>query len=235
MMLRFHTQTAGSTLTARQPMLNIPRVTLQALAAVLGGTQSLHTNSFDEALALPTEQSASIALRTQQIIGFESGAADTADPLGGSYFVEALTDRIEEGVYLYLENIQRMGGALRAIESGFYIHEISKAAYDYQKKVESEEVKVVGVNCFKSDEIPIENTLHVDDSLRAKEIMKLQKLFASRDNSRCEETLRELKNAANGKENMMYPILECVRASVTIGEICDALRQVWGEYRGGTG
>jgi methylmalonyl-CoA mutase N-terminal domain/subunit len=233
MTLRFHTQTAGSTLTAQQPMVNIPRVTLQALAAVLGGTQSLHTNSYDEALALPTEHSASIALRTQQVIGLESGVVDTADPLGGSYFVESLTNQIEEETWRYLQMIEDMGGALKAIELGFYQDEIHKAAYEYQKKIESGELKVVGLNCFETEEPPHEDTLKVDDSIRINQVEKLKELYRTRDNDKCRESLKELKKAAAGESNLMYPIIECVRARVTIGEICDALREAWGEYTGG--
>ncbi len=233
MMLRFHTQTGGSTLTARQPMVNIPRVTLQALAAVLGGTQSLHTNSYDEAIGLPTKQAATIALRTQQVIGCESGVVDTADPLGGSYYIESLTDQIAEKVWGYLDKIDDMGGALKAVETGFYSDEIHKSAYEYQKKVESGETKVIGVNSFEIDDEPEIEMLKVDDEIRNQEIEKLKKLYASRNNKTCTGALRKLSTVAKGKGNLMYPILDCVREQATIGEICDELRKVWGEYRGG--
>ncbi|MBD3170131.1 MAG: methylmalonyl-CoA mutase [candidate division Zixibacteria bacterium] len=234
MMLRFHTQTAGSTLTAQQPMVNIPRVTLQGLSAVLGGTQSLHTNSFDEALALPSEQAATVALRTQQVIAHESGVTDTVDPLAGSYFVEHLTDKIEELALEYINKIDDMGGALKAIETGFYMDEIHQAAYDHQKRVESGETKVVGVNCFETEDPPYTDMLSVDDAIREGQIEKLNKLYHSRDNDKCKETLDNLAESAKGDNNLMYPIIECVRARATIGEICDVLRKTWGEYQGGT-
>ena len=233
MMLRFHTQTAGSTLTAQQPMVNIPRVTMQALAAVLGGTQSLHTNSYDEAIALPTEESATVALRTQQVIGFESGVVDTADPLAGSYFVESLTDRIEEEVWKCLNKIEEMGGVLKAVETGFYMNEIHNAAYEYQKEVESGDKKVVGVNCFRTEGNPVEGMLKVDDSIQVGEIRKLKKLYQSRDSNVCKELLLKLETRAKEDTNLIYPILDCVRARATIGEICNVLRRVWGEYQGG--
>ncbi len=232
MMLRFHTQTGGSTLTAQQPMVNIPRVTLQALSAVLGGTQSLHTNSYDEAFSLPTEESATLALRTQQAIAYESGVPDTADPLAGSYYIEWLTDKIEEKVWSYLDRIGTMGGALKAVESGFYSDEIHKAAYDYQKGIETGEIKVIGVNCFQVEGKPKEKMLKVDDAVREREIQKLDNLYSSRDNKHYKTVLESLRKAARKDDNLMYPIIECVRAKATIGEICDVLREEWGEYRG---
>ncbi|MGC5324455.1 acyl-CoA mutase large subunit family protein [Brevibacillus sp. SYSU BS000544] len=228
---RVHTQTGGSTLTAQQPDNNIVRVTLQALAAVLGGTQSLHTNSRDEALALPTEESARIALRTQQIIAFESGVADTVDPLAGSYFIENLTDQIELKSLEYMEKIERMGGAVAAVEAGYMQREIHKQAYDTQRKIESGEEKVVGMNCFTLEHEPQPELLRVDPSLGKKQKEKLDSLRARRDNAQVEQTLNRLRAAAEGTENLMPFILDCVRCYATIGEICGVLREVFGEYR----
>ncbi len=230
-MLRFHTQTAGSTLTAQQPENNIVRVALQALAAVLGGTQSLHTNSRDEALSLPTEQSAAIALRTQQIIAHESGVADTVDPLGGSYCVEALTDRIEEEASRYIAEIDRLGGALRAIETGFISREIQASAYRYQREIESRQRIVVGVNQYVTGETASGQLLRVDPRVQEEQVARLKALKASRDTARVQAALAALEEAARGDANLMPPILEAVRAYATLGEICDVLRSVFGEYR----
>jgi len=230
--LRFHTQTGGSTLTAQQPDNNVVRVTIQALAAILGGTQSLHTNSKDEALALPTEESARLALRTQQIIAYESGVSDTVDPLGGSYYVEALTDQIEEKAKEYLKKIDDMGGAVQAVEQGYMQEEIHRAAYETQKAIEKNEDIVVGVNAFRIDH-DCEPELHrVDPAIGARQAEKLKQLRARRDNDRVQKTLEDLKRAAASDENLMPPILECVKAYATIGEICGVLRNVFGEYTG---
>lgn len=228
---RVHTQTGGSTLTAQQPDNNIVRVTLQALAAVLGGTQSLHTNSRDEALALPTEDSARIALRTQQIIAHESGVTDTVDPLGGSYYVEALTDEIEKGVLAYMDKIEKMGGAVAAVEAGYMQREIHKQAYETQRNIESGEEVVVGVNRFTLENETQPELLRVDPSIGTKQTERLANLRNRRDAVLVDQTLGRLKTAAEGKENVMPFILDCVRAYATIGEICGVLRQVFGEYR----
>ena len=230
-MLRFHTQTAGVTLTAQQPENNIIRVALQALAAVLGGTQSLHTNSRDEALGLPTEESARIALRTQQIIGYESGAADVVDPLGGSYFLESLTDRLEEEARRYLARIETLGGMLRAIEIGYVQKEIQESAYREQEQVERHAKVVVGLNEYVTAEemkIPI---FRVDTRIDEERQRELQELRRRRDNSAVERTLAELDAAARGDANLLPPILAAVKAYATIGEICHVLRQVFGEHR----
>lgn len=228
---RVHTQTGGSTLTAQQPDNNIVRVTIQALAAVLGGTQSLHTNSRDEALALPTEESARIALRTQQIIAYESGVTDTVDPLAGSYYVEYLTDQIELKALEYMEKIEKMGGAVAAVEAGYMQREIHKQAYETQRKIESGEEKVVGMNCFKLENEPQPELLRVDPELGRKQKAKLQALRANRNIAAVEQSLARLKAAAEGTDNLMPHILDCVRQYATIGEICGVLRQVFGEYR----
>ncbi|MFA4639770.1 methylmalonyl-CoA mutase family protein [Pyrococcus kukulkanii] len=232
MMLRFHTQTAGSTLTAQQPENNIVRVAIQALAAVLGGTQSLHTNSYDEALSLPTEKSVRIALRTQQIIAYESGVVDTVDPLGGAYYIEWLTDHIFEEALKYIEKIQKMGGMMRAIERGYIQKEIAEAAYKYQKEIEEGKRIIVGVNKFITDE-PIEvEILKVDPSIREKQIERLKKLRSERDNKKVEEALDKLRNAAESEdENLMPYIIEAHRHLATLQEVTDVLREVWGEYR----
>ncbi|MBX6395256.1 MAG: methylmalonyl-CoA mutase family protein [Alicyclobacillaceae bacterium] len=229
--LRFHTQTGGSTLTAQQPDNNIVRVTIQALAAVLGGTQSLHTNSRDEALALPTEESARIALRTQQIIAYESGVADTVDPLGGSYYVEALTDEIERRAMEYIEKIDAMGGAVRAIEMGYMQQEIRDAAYRTQMAVEKGEEIVVGVNAFRVEDEPQPELLRVDPNLGKRRAEQLAQLRAGRSQKDVEEKLAALKGAAEGTENLMPYILDAVRVYATLGEICDVLRDVFGEYK----
>ncbi|WP_372842747.1 acyl-CoA mutase large subunit family protein [Pyrococcus kukulkanii] len=232
MMLRFHTQTAGSTLTAQQPENNIIRVAIQALAAVLGGTQSLHTNSYDEALSLPTEKSVRIALRTQQIIAYESGVVDTVDPLGGAYYIEWLTDHIFEEALKYIEKIQKMGGMMRAIERGYIQKEIAEAAYKYQKEIEEGKRIIVGVNKFVTDE-PIEvEILKVDPSIREKQIERLKKLRSERNNKKVEEALDNLRNAAEKEdENLMPYIIEAHRHLATLQEVTDVLREVWGEYR----
>jgi methylmalonyl-CoA mutase N-terminal domain/subunit len=230
MLLRFHTQTAGSTLTAQQPENNIVRVALQALAAVLGGTQSLHTNSFDEALGLPTEKAVSVALRTQQIIAHESGAADSADPLGGSFLVEYLTDEIEKGVNELLEDIDKRGGALKCIENGFFQDEIAKAAWEFQKKVEAEEEIVVGVNRYVTDESIPPDILQVDEDLERNQIKRLHTIRKERDNKAVEQTLRKLETAAASKDNLFPLIKDAVAVRASVGEISDCLRTVWGEH-----
>ncbi|MCA0985947.1 acyl-CoA mutase large subunit family protein [Guptibacillus algicola] len=230
--LRFHTQVAGSTLTAQQPDNNIVRVTIQALAAVLGGTQSLHTNAKDEALALPTEDSARIALRTQQIIANESGVTDTVDPLGGSYYIEKLTDELEEYVFNYIEKIDDMGGAVSAVEQGYMQREIHQAAYDTQKKIESGEEIVVGMNKYTLEDEPKPELHRIDPELQRKQIEKLQALRTERDSSRVSARLEELRQGAQGDANLMPLILECVRGYCTVGEICGVLREEFGEYTG---
>lgn len=231
LMLRFHTQTAGSTLTAQQPEVNIVRTTIQALAAVLGGTQSLHTNSMDEALSLPTEQAARIALRTQQVIAYESGVADTVDPFGGSYAIEAVTDRLEEMALDYIGKIDDVGGMLRAIETGYVQREIQEAAYEYQKAVEKEEEIVVGVNRFRMEEdhtIPI---LKVDPEIERGQIARVRALRERRDSAAAEAALDRLEEAASENRNLVPLILEAVEHLATVGEISNRLRNVWGEYR----
>ncbi len=230
MQLRFHTQTGGSTLTAQQPMNNIVRVTNQAMAAVLGGTQSLHTNGYDEALALPSEAAAKIALRTQQIIAYESGVTDTVDPLAGSYFVEELTDTMEQEAWKYIEKIDAMGGSVQAIEEGYIQKEIADAAYVYQKEMEAGESILVGVNKFTQDKEPFESLFTVNDSIRIQQIEKLVQLRANRDNAKVSAILANLTIAANGKENVMPIIIEAVENLATLGEIADTLRSVFGEY-----
>ncbi len=231
LMLRFHTQTAGSTLTAQQPEVNIVRTTIQALAAVLGGTQSLHTNSMDEALSLPTETAARIALRTQQVIAHESGIADIVDALAGSYAIEELTSELEQKAVDYIDKIDAMGGMLKAIENGFPQREIQEAAYVYQKAVEREEAIVVGVNKFQIEEetkIPI---LRVDARIEREQIERTRAVRARRDAVKAETALSKVEEAARGTENLLPRILECVESDVTVGEISHRLRKVWGEYR----
>ncbi|HSY14262.1 MAG TPA: methylmalonyl-CoA mutase family protein [Verrucomicrobiae bacterium] len=230
MMLRFHTQTAGSTLTAQQPENNIVRTALQAMSAVLGGTQSLHTNSFDEALALPTEQSARIALRTQQIIAFESGAPQTIDPLAGSYYIESLTNEIESRANAYIEKVDAMGGMLKAIERGFVQQEIQNAAYEYQRAVDHKEAYVVGVNSFELEqehEVPLQ---HIDESLERKQVERLKAVRAKRDQARWAAAVKQVEDTAKGTGNLMPVIVEAVEANATVGEISDAMRHVYGEY-----
>lgn len=231
MMLRFHTQTGGSTLTAQQPDNNIIRVTIQALAAVLGGTQSLHTNSRDEALALPSEDSVRIALRTQQIIAYESGVTETIDPLAGSYYVEHLTNTIENKAKEYIDKIDSLGGAAKAIEKGFMQQEIQDSAYRYQKEIESGRRIVVGVNKFQIKEQPPKGLLKVDPEVGRRQIEKLKKLKSERDNIAVSGALKELGEKADTEENLMPYILNCVRNYATLGEICDTLRQKFGEYK----
>ncbi|GAA3982562.1 acyl-CoA mutase large subunit family protein [Mucilaginibacter dorajii] len=228
--LRFHTQTGGSTLTAQQPFNNIIRVSNQALAAVLGGTQSLHTNGYDEALSLPTEAAAKIALRTQQIIAFESGVTDTVDPLAGSYFVEALTDEIEAAAQLYIDKIDAMGGAVKAIEQDYIQQEIAASAYQYQNDIESGEKVLVGVNKFTQSEEAASNVFRVDDSIRQMQIEKIKNLKNKRDNKAVKENLQLLRIAALGTENLMPLIVSSVENYATLGEIADVLRGVFGEY-----
>ena len=230
-MLRFHTQTGGSTLTAQQPENNIVRVALQALAAVMGGTQSLHTNGMDEALALPTEKTVQIALRTQQIIAHEIGIADTVDPLAGSYVIEHLTNEIVQRAEVYINQIDDLGGALKAIDAGFINSEIEDAAYDYQRKVENGEEIIVGVNSFAVDDETEPELLQVDPAIEAAQCNKLAELRTSRDNDKVSELRTQLDKAAHGDENLMPLLVECVENDVTLGEICHTLREVWGEYR----
>jgi methylmalonyl-CoA mutase N-terminal domain/subunit len=230
-MLRFHTQTAGSTLTAQQPENNIVRTAIQAMASVLGGTQSLHTNSYDEALALPTEQAARIALRTQQIIAYESGTPQTIDPLAGSYYLETLTNEIETRAAEYLGRIEVLGGMLKAIERGFVQQEIQNAAYEYQQQVDSQESIVVGVNRFEVEEekpIPI---LRIDPALESKQIERVRALRAKRDAGPWKSALNAVEDAARSGDNLMPRILAAVEACATVGEISDAMRRVFGEYK----
>ncbi|KYK27757.1 methylmalonyl-CoA mutase [Thermoplasmatales archaeon SG8-52-1] len=230
LLMRFHTQTAGCSLTAQQPEINISRVTLQALSAVLGGTQSLHTNSMDEALALPSEKAARIALRTQQIIAHESGVTDTVDPLGGSYYIEWLTDKMEEETYQYWDKVDKFGGVLPAIEKGFYQREIANAAYKYQKEIEEKKQIVVGINEYQMDE-PIEiPILKMDEKGEERQINRLKKLRKDRNNQKVERNLSALRKAAMGDENLMPYILDCVHSYATLGETCQVLRDVFGEY-----
>jgi len=232
--LRFHTQTSGCTLTAQQPLNNIVRVTLQALAAVLGGTQSLHTNSFDEALALPSELAARVALRTQQIIAYESGVADTIDPLAGSYYVEWLTDHIEEEAMKYIERIDQLGGAVAAIEKGYIQREIVESAYRYQREIERKERVIVGVNEFITEErTPIE-ILKIDPEIEKKLIERINSIRKQRNQLKVREALDKLRKAAEHDENLMPVILECVKQYATLGEICDTLREIYGEYKAPT-
>ncbi len=228
--LRFHTQTAGVSLTAQQPYNNVVRTAIQALAAVLGGTQSLHTNALDEALALPTAEAATLALRTQQIIAYETGVANVVDPLGGSYFLEKLTLELEEGARAYFDIIDGMGGMIAAIERGYPQREIAESAYRFQQAVERREKIIVGVNEFvepEDEQVPI---LYIDERVEARQIEKLEALKRRRDRDRVARALDRLRAAAEGTENLMYPILDAVRAYATLGEMCDALRDVWGEY-----
>ncbi|MDP2726040.1 MAG: methylmalonyl-CoA mutase family protein, partial [Dehalococcoidia bacterium] len=228
-MLRFHTQTAGSTLTAQQPANNIVRTAMQALAAVLGGTQSLHTNSQDEAFSLPSEESVQIALRTQQIIAHESGVADTVDPLGGSYYIEWLTDKLEEAAQRYLSQIDALGGALAALSKGYQQREIQDSAYRYQQEIDSGKRVIVGVNRYVGPATKITGLLKVDPAIQQRQMERLAALRRNRDNARVTGLLKRLEAAAKGTENLMPHFLECVEAYATIGEICGVLRRVWGE------
>jgi methylmalonyl-CoA mutase N-terminal domain/subunit len=229
--LRFHTQTGGSTLTAQQPTNNVVRVALQALAAVLGGTQSLHTNSMDEALALPTQDAVQVALRTQQIIAYETGVADTIDPLAGSYLIEHLTDTIAERATELIDTIDAMGGAMNAIEAGYVQDQIQQSAYEYQRAVETGDQVVVGVNRFTSEESTHMDLLHVDPAIEAAQRQRLAELRARRDNTRAAEMRARLEQTARSSENLMPVIIACVENEVTLGEICHTLRSVFGEYR----
>jgi len=230
LMLRFHTQTAGCSLTAQQPLNNIVRTAFQAMSAVLGGTQSLHTNSFDEALALPSETAVQVALRTQQVIAYETAVSDTVDPLAGSYYLENLTDAIEIKAQEYIDQIDRLGGAVAAIEQGFVQREIGASAYRYQQEIEKGERVVVGLNRFQvkgEEKIPL---LKVDPEMEGKQKARLKELRQTRDNAMVRQTLAQLKTAAQGADNLMPPILSAVRTLATLGEICDTLREVFGEY-----
>jgi methylmalonyl-CoA mutase N-terminal domain/subunit len=229
-LLRFHTQTGGSTLTAQQPENNIVRISVQALAAALGGTQSLHTNGYDEALGLPTAKAAKIALRTQQIIGHESGIADTVDPLAGSYFVESLTDEVEAGAWAYLEKIDGIGGAVAAIEAGFMQDEIEQAAYAYAKSIDDDERIIVGLNKFQDAEPEAAEVFPIDPELQRQQAARVAQLKGSRDQAQVDALLGDVSDAARGTQNVMYPIKEALRNRVTLGEVSDALREVFGVY-----
>ncbi len=231
MMLRFHTQTGGSTLTAQQPLNNISRVTIQTLAAVLGGTQSLHTNGYDEALSLPTEEAARIALRTQQIVAYESGVTDTVDPLAGSYFVESLTHEIEEAAWKLIHKIDAIGGSVAAIEQGFIQNEIAKSAYEYQRKIETGEKIIVGVNKFQAEEMSSIPGFKIEDSIRQVQIEKLNSLRQRRNPAKIDNVLQSLNDKANSSENIMPTVVEAVENNCTLGEIADTLREVFGEYK----
>jgi len=231
MMLRFHTQTGGSTLTAQQPLNNISRVTIQTLAAVLGGTQSLHTNGYDEALSLPTEEAAKIALRTQQLVAFESGVTETADPLAGSFFIESLTNEIEKAAYKLIAKIDAMGGSVAAIEQGFIQDEIARSAYEYQRNIESGKKIIVGVNQFQSEETETIPILKVDDNIRTVQTEKLQRLRSNRNHSKCDQILQDLNDKASSGENIMPTVVEAVENKCTLGEIADTLREIYGEHK----
>jgi methylmalonyl-CoA mutase N-terminal domain/subunit len=231
MMLRFHSQTGGSTLTAQQPLNNVSRVTIQTLAAVLGGTQSLHTNGYDEALSLPTEEAARIALRTQQVVAFESGAPDTVDPLGGSYFIESLTNEVETHAWKLIEKIDAMGGSVNAIEEGFIQNEIERSDYEYQRKIETNEKIIVGVNKFQAEEEAPISIFKIDDSIRSVQAEKLSGLRNSRDKAKVDQLLQQLNDKAISGENLMPAVIEAVENKITLGEIADELRSVFGEYK----
>jgi methylmalonyl-CoA mutase N-terminal domain/subunit len=231
LLMRFHTQTAGVSLTAQEPLNNIARTAFEALAAILGGTQSLHTNSFDEALALPTEQAVRIAVRTQQIAALETGVTNTIDPLGGSYFVEALTDELEKQAYDYFKQIDEMGGVVAAINNGFQMGEIAEASARYQREIEDGTRKIVNVNIYEpKDESDVE-THRIDPKVSEGQLQRLRELKESRDNARVEECLEAVKKACREGENTMYPTIEAVRAYATVGEICSAMQEVYGTYR----
>jgi methylmalonyl-CoA mutase N-terminal domain/subunit len=231
--MRFHTQTGGSTLTAQQPENNIVRVTLQAMAAVMGGTQSLHTNSFDEALALPTEKSVRIALRTQQIIAHESGVTDTCDPLAGSYYIEFLTNEIEKRASDYIQKIDHLGGSVEAIKKGFFQSEISERAYEYQKEIENGEKIVVGVNLFDQKEKPVTDTLKIDEEMIRKQIIRIGEFKKCRDKNNVSTARQHLESVATGNENILPAIINCIKNNVTLGEISESLRTVFGSYEDG--
>jgi methylmalonyl-CoA mutase N-terminal domain/subunit len=234
LMLRYHVQTAGCSLTAQQPLLNILRTGFEALSAALGGCQSLHTNSYDEALALPSEEAAQIALRSQQIIAYETGVTETVDPLAGSYYIENLTENIESGAERYIKKIEEMGGMIPAIEAGYVQGEIANSAYEYQKKVESKERIVVGVNKFQIEEPPPSGLLKVDMEVGEAQAEKLKILRSERDNGAVRNSLDQVKRGAEKDDNLMPLIVDAVKAQATLGEICDALREIFGEYTGGT-
>jgi len=230
-MLRFHTQTGGATLTAQQPEVNIVRTTVQALAAVLGGTQSLHTNSWDEALSLPTEKAVQVALRTQQVLAYENGVGDVIDPLGGSYLIEHLTDRLEAEASEYIAQIDKLGGAPAGIERGFQQREIQEAAYRFQRQIEEKERIIVGVNQFTVEEPEPTGLLRIDPTIGKRQAEKLKALRANRDNAKADALVAQLENAAKGTENLLPIIVDCVANRVTLGEVGHALRRVWGEHR----
>jgi methylmalonyl-CoA mutase N-terminal domain/subunit len=230
-MCRFHTQTAGVTLTAQQPDNNVIRTTIQALAGVLGGTQSLHVNSKDEALALPTEESVQLSLRTQQVLAYESGVADTVDPLAGSYYVEDLTDRLEREAMDYIQRIDKMGGALAALDRGFQVAEIHESAYLHQRAVEAEERIVVGVNRFQAPTPPIEKLQAIDPDQTRRQLERLAAVRRDRDGASAQASLRRLESVARGSDNTMPAVLECVESYATLGEISDVFRGVFGEHR----
>lgn len=232
-LLRFHTQTGGSTLTAQQPLNNVVRVAVQSLAAVMGGTQSLHTNGYDEALGLPTEEAARIALRTQQIIGYESGVADTPDPLAGSYFVESLTDEVEKLAWEYIAKIDEMGGAVAAIEAGYQMDEIEQSAYEYTKSIDDDERVIVGVNKFTVDVEPEPNVFPIDPSLQKSQVDRLKAYKARRDQATVNAALDAVRETARGTGNLLIPMKEALRADATLGEVSDALRDVYGMYQPG--
>jgi methylmalonyl-CoA mutase N-terminal domain/subunit len=229
-MLRFHTQTAGVQLTAQQPEVNLVRVAVQALAAVFGGTQSLHTNSYDEAIALPTEKAARLALRTQQVIAFESDVTKTVDPFAGSYVVESLTNDVEAEARALMAKVEEMGGAVAGIEQGFQKNEIEKSAYKIALEIDAKERTVVGVNKYILDEEEPYEPLRVDPAIEAEQAARLAKLRAERDNDLVEKYLADLKAAATGTDNVLYPMKEALRARATVGEVSNALREVWGSY-----
>src|SRR5262249_47359328 len=230
LLLRFHTQTAGCSLTAHQPYNNVVRVAIQALAAVLGGTQSLHTNSLDETLSLPTQEAVTIALRTQQIIAYERRVTNTVHPLAGSYMVERLTKDMEEAAYAYFDKLDSMGGMVNAIERGYPQKEIADASYEFSRACEKKEKIIVGVNEFAMDEPGSPEILYIDENIEREQIERVRELRRTRDNDRVQKALDKVRRTAEGKENMVYPILEAVRAYATLGEICDAMRDVFGEY-----
>jgi len=231
-LMRFHTQTAGVSLTAQQPEVNIVRTALEALAAVLGGTQSLHTNSFDEALALPTENAVRLALRTQQVIAHETGVVNTIDPLGGSFYLEDLTNRLEREAYDYFDRIAKLGGVIPAIKENFFQREIADASFRYQAEVEAKQRVIVGVNRYQLEDEPELEILRIDPALEGKQIQRVQALRAKRDSGQVENALARLKEAgARADENLMPVLIEASRAYATMGEMCDALREVWGVWR----
>ncbi len=230
-MLRFHTQTGGSTLTAQQPVNNVVRVALQALAAVMGGTQSLHTNGYDEALSLPTEGAARLALRTQQIIGYEAGVTDTPDPLAGSYLVESMTDEVERLAWAYIERIDELGGAVAAIEQGYQMDEIEQAAYEYTKSIDDDERVIVGLNKFEIDDEPEPDVFPIDPALEPAQKARLTAYKASRDASVVADRLEAVRETARGTDNLLYPMKEALRAGATLGEVSDALRDVFGQHQ----